>query len=225
MPQFLPETFRSWADAGWGNNNLITIEICESDDIRYTGGANYTVLNAAKFEADIRRGYQTAVELCAKICKERGWNPKKKLGNGMYLISSHAEGNRAGLSSNHGDPDHVWHRFGLTMDKFREDVAERMQGAFDFKPGKKVKLLQPIALRTGITTRLKKGGYAKYAKLSDSTKKRVIRLANNNCQLRKGTVVIIAKVRENYKGDTWFKLKNGWWIPVIVDGTGRVKRV
>lgn len=58
------------------------------------------------------RGYNTAVELCAKICKEHGWNPKAKLSNRMYLISSHKEGNLAGLSSNHGDPNHVWNRFG-----------------------------------------------------------------------------------------------------------------
>lgn len=120
--QLLPETYRSWADAGWGNNNLISIEICESDYISYTGGANYTVKNEAGFKADILRGYNTAVLLCAKICKERGWDPLTKFGNGMYLISSHNEGRLAGLSSAHVDPDHVWGHFGLTMDGFRKAV-------------------------------------------------------------------------------------------------------
>ena len=90
--QLLPEEIRSWADAGWGNNNLISIEICESDYIFYTGGASYTINDEAKFKADILRGYNTAILLCAKICKERGWNPTAKLPNGMYLISSHNEG-------------------------------------------------------------------------------------------------------------------------------------
>ncbi len=126
--QLLPETYRSWADAGWGNNNLITIEICESDYIRYTGGANYTVQDMVKFQADILRGYNTAVLLCAKICKERGWDPEARLGNGMYLISSHNEGRLAGLSSAHVDPDHVWGRFGLTMAGFRKDVKAAMNG-------------------------------------------------------------------------------------------------
>ena len=94
--QLLPEEMRSWADAGWGNNNLISIEICESDYISYTNGANYDVNNEEKFKADILRGYNTAVLLCAKICKERGWDPLAKLGNGMYLISSHNEGRLAG---------------------------------------------------------------------------------------------------------------------------------
>ena len=116
----LPETIRAWADAGWGNNNLITIEICESDYIRYTNGASYVVTNEELFKADIMRGYNTAIMLCAKICKDRGWNPTAKLPNGMYLISSHNEGRLAGLSSAHVDPDHVWSRFGLTMDGFEK---------------------------------------------------------------------------------------------------------
>ena len=124
--QLLPETYRSWADAGWGNNNLISIEICESDYISYTGGASYTVDDEAKFKADIMRGYNTAIQLCAKICRERGWDPLAKLSNGMYLISSHNEGRLAGLSSAHVDPDHVWGRFGLTMDGFRKAVKAAM---------------------------------------------------------------------------------------------------
>ena len=125
--QLLPEEMRSWADAGWGNNNLISIEICESDYISYTGGANYDVNNEEKFKADILRGYNTAILLCAKICKERGWNPLAKLDNGMYLISSHNEGRLAGLSSAHVDPDHVWSRLNLTMDGFRKAVKVAMK--------------------------------------------------------------------------------------------------
>ena len=125
--QLLPETYRSWADAGWGNNNLISIEICESDYISYTSGASYTIKDETKFKADILRGYNTAVQLCARICRERGWNPLAKLSNGMYLISSHNEGRLAGLSSAHVDPDHVWSRFGLTMDGFRKAVKAAME--------------------------------------------------------------------------------------------------
>lgn len=124
--QFLPENVRSWADAGYGNNNLITIEICESDHITYTGGASYKVTNEAKFKADIMRGYNTAVLLCADICNRYGWNPTAKLPSGLYLISSHDEGRRAGLSSAHVDPEHIWPRFGLSMNQFRKDVKAAM---------------------------------------------------------------------------------------------------
>jgi hypothetical protein len=127
--QLLPEDYYTWADAGWGNRELITIEMCESDYIKYTGnGAEYKITNSDKFKADIMRSYQTAVLLCADICKRYGWNPEAKLSKGMYLISSHNEGRIAGLSSAHVDPDHVWGKFGLTMAKFRKDVKAAMNG-------------------------------------------------------------------------------------------------
>lgn len=124
--QFLPESTRSWADAGFGNSNLITIEICESDYIKYTSGASYKITNEAKFKADIMRGYNTAVLLCADICNRYGWDPTAKLSNGLYLISSHDEGRRAGVSSAHVDPTHIWPQIGKTMDTFRADVKTAM---------------------------------------------------------------------------------------------------
>ena len=133
--QTLPEEVRSWADAGYGNNNLITFEICESDYIRYTGGANYTVLNTSCFKADILRGYKTAILLCADICRRYGWNPTDKLPNGLYVISSHDEGRRLGVSSGHVDPTHIWNRFGLSMNGFRAAVKEAMGGMVEVTQG------------------------------------------------------------------------------------------
>lgn len=121
----LPEDVRGWGDAGWGNDNLIMFEVCESDYIQYKpGSASYKIINNEKFKEDIMRGYNTAVLLCADICKRYGWNPKGKLENGMHLISSHDEGRKAGLSSAHVDPEHIWSRFGLSMDGFRKAVSE-----------------------------------------------------------------------------------------------------
>ncbi|MDO4313777.1 MAG: SPOR domain-containing protein [Eubacteriales bacterium] len=127
--QTMPETIRSWADGGYGNDHLITIEICESDYMSYAGGASFSITNSAAFRADITRGYQTAVLLCADICKRYGWNPQAKLPSGLYLISSHDEGRRAGLSTAHVDPTHVWEKLGFTMDKFRADVKAAMGGS------------------------------------------------------------------------------------------------
>lgn len=127
-----PEDIYTWADAGYGNRNLITFEIMESDFMEYTVGANYKVKDEARFKADIMRGYNTAVLLCADICKRHNWNPLSKLPSGLYLISSHNEGRIAGLSSAHVDTSHIWDRFGLTMDKFRKDVVAAMGD--EFKP-------------------------------------------------------------------------------------------
>lgn len=133
--QCLPEDVRTWADGGFGNDHLITFEICESDYIEYqANSATYKVNNAYKFKSDIIRGYNTAVELCADICKRYGWNPTDKLDSGLYLISSHDEGRRAGLSTAHVDPTHVWDRFGLDMDKFRADVVKAMNGEIVVQP-------------------------------------------------------------------------------------------
>lgn len=126
--QMLPEEYYSWADGGYGNRNLITIEIAESDWMRYTSGANYTVTNDKLFREDILRGYDTAVLLCADICKRYGWDPMKKLPSGLYLISSHDEGRIAGLSTSHVDPSHIWPRFNLSMNTFRQAVKNALSG-------------------------------------------------------------------------------------------------
>lgn len=125
--QLMPERILSWADGGYGNNHLISIEICESKAMYYTAGANYVITNQHQFLADIKRGYTNAVQLCAEICERYGWNPLSKLPSGLYLISSHDEGRKAGLSTSHVDPSHIWDKAGLSMDKFRQDVAELMK--------------------------------------------------------------------------------------------------
>lgn len=131
--QLLPEEYYTWADAGYGNRNLITIEIGESDFMKYSGGgASYTVTNEPAFSADILRGYETAVMLCADICKRYKWDPTAKLPSGLYLISSHDEGRIAGLSSAHVDPSHIWPKLGLSMDTFRAAVKKAMKKDVEF---------------------------------------------------------------------------------------------
>lgn len=219
--QFLPENIRSWADAGWGNNHLITVEICESDYISYSGGANYSMINSDKARTDIMRGYRTAAELCVSICERYGWNPQAKLGNGMYVISSHAEGAAAGLSSNHADPAHIWSRFGLSMDGFRADVAKMMRTEPETKPGVKVRLAQDIAVRDGVSSKEQQAGYVKYTELSASAKKKAKRIAGNRARLKKGTVVKILETKTAWDGTVWIQVKSGW-LPVVKDGKWRV---
>ena len=135
--QFLPDNYKSWADAGYGNGNSITVELMESDYMRYGSGANFTVTDSAKFKQNILTAYNTAVEFFALKCKEYGWNPLEKMPNGLHRVYSHDEGRRLGLSSSHVDPTHVWSKFGLTMDQFRQDVKNAIDGnttPVDVKP-------------------------------------------------------------------------------------------
>lgn len=41
---------------------------------------------------------------------------------------SHHEGNVKGIASNHGDVEHIWSRYGLSMNQFRKDVKKAMAG-------------------------------------------------------------------------------------------------
>ncbi len=72
-----------------------------------------------------QKTYEAAVELFAYLCKLYGLNPTAD-----GVIISHREGHARGIASNHGDPEHLWNGLGMgyTMNTFRKDVKEKMQG-------------------------------------------------------------------------------------------------
>ena len=110
--QTLPWTMRGWHCAGGnkgsGNNTHISFEICEDG-----------LEDADYFQAV----YRLAVELTAYLCKEYGLDP---LADGVVLC--HQEGYQRGIASNHADVLHWFPKFGKTMDDFRADVAQEMEG-------------------------------------------------------------------------------------------------
>ena len=126
--QTLPWDRRGWhagsGKKGSANNTHIGVEMCEPGTIKYTGGASFTDNNPARTKATVMRTYQSAVELFAMLCKQYGLDP---LADGVVI--SHKEGCARGIASNHGDPDHLWSKFGLTMDGFRKDIKAAMGGA------------------------------------------------------------------------------------------------
>lgn len=125
--EILPNDNVAWADAGYGNQHSFTIEICESDYMKYQpNSARFTITNEAKFLEDIQRGYDRAVEYVAVKCKEFGFDPMKKLSNGLYQVYSHQEANKLGLASAHVDPVHIWPYIDKDMDKFRKEVKQAM---------------------------------------------------------------------------------------------------
>jgi len=65
--------------------------------------------------------YRTAVELFAHLCIGFDLDP---LADGVVI--SHSEGYKRGIASNHGDVEHLWKKFGLTMVQFREDIKLEM---------------------------------------------------------------------------------------------------
>lgn len=124
--QCLPWGWRGWHGAsgpkGSCNNTHIGVEMCEPSTIKYTGGASWVETgDGTNTKATVMRTYKSAVELFAYLCKKFGLNP---LGDGVII--SHSEGHKRGIASNHGDVEHIWNKFGLTMDQFRRDVKATM---------------------------------------------------------------------------------------------------
>lgn len=60
--------------------------------------------------------YDLAVELCAMLCREYGWDES--------VVVSHKEAYKKGYASNHADIDHWLKKFKLNMNDFRSDVAK-----------------------------------------------------------------------------------------------------
>lgn len=118
--QVLPWNKRGWHAGGAANNTHIGVEMCESDAIKYTTGANFKVIDAVRAKAQCTQAYQNAVELFAKLCKDYGISPAS--------IISHHEGYLRGVACNHADPEHYWNQLGIgyTMDGFRKDVSVKM---------------------------------------------------------------------------------------------------
>lgn len=123
--QLLPYDVRAWhcgsGSKGSGNDNLISVEMTEPASIKYTSGANWVETgDGTNTKAHVLATYNNAVALFAHICKETGISPSN--------IISHHEGNVKGIASNHGDVEHIWNKFGLTMEEFRNDVASALKG-------------------------------------------------------------------------------------------------
>lgn len=121
--QTLPWNHRGWHSGGNSNNTHIGIEMTEPATIKYTGGSSWNDLDPINTKMHILGTYHTAVELFAYLCKELGLNP---LEDGVVI--SHKEGCTRGIASNHGDPDHIWGKYSLTMNQFRTDVKAATGG-------------------------------------------------------------------------------------------------
>ena len=130
LPMY-PETkkaMRNWhcgsGSNGSGNNTHVGVEMTEPATIKYTGGASWVEIgDGSNTKAVVLANYKNAVAYFALRCKQFGLDPLKD-----GVIISHKEGHDRGYASNHGDPEHIWSKFGLTMDQFRKDVKTAMAG-------------------------------------------------------------------------------------------------
>ncbi len=120
--QLLPWNHRGWHGGGSSNNTHIGVEMTEPDTIKYVGGATWKEIgDGTNTKAHVLATYKHAVELFAYLCKMFSLDP---LADGV--IVSHSEGHKRGIASNHGDVEHLWSKFGLSMTQFRKDIKEAM---------------------------------------------------------------------------------------------------
>ena len=123
--QLLPWDFRGWHCGGSANNTHIGVEMTEPATIKYAGGASWTETgNGENTKNHVLATYRYAVELFVYLCQQFGLDP---MADGVII--SHSEGCKRGIASNHGDVEHLWSKFGLSMGQFRKDIKAAMEGS------------------------------------------------------------------------------------------------
>lgn len=122
--QTLPWEHYGWHAGNPANASYIGVETTEPATIRYTTGANFTDTNPTETKAHIKAVYDNAVELFAYLCKQYKLDPLRK-----NVIISHNEGRLLGIATAHVDPEHLWTKYGYSMDGFRKAVKAKMTAA------------------------------------------------------------------------------------------------
>lgn len=162
--QTLPWNHRGWHGAsgpnGSVNNTHIGVEMTEPSTIVYISSSTFRNLDAVRTKIHVMATYLTAVELFAKLCIDFNLDPLRN-------VISHAEGYRLGIASNHGDPEHLWRFYGLTMKDFRLAIKAKMESqvvkptptpaplgdypvAYKGQEGENVKILQRNLVKIGV---------------------------------------------------------------------------
>lgn len=120
--QTLPWDYKGWhvgkGKKGSYNSCAIGVEICEPKGHTYKGGTMIGY-DAVRNDEYFDKVYSNAVELFAKLCIVYDLNPLKD-------IVCHCEVYKLGYGSNHSDVMQWFPKHGKSMDKFREDVKEKM---------------------------------------------------------------------------------------------------
>jgi len=132
--QTLPWNRRGWHGGGSCNNTHIGVELCEPGTIVYPKtGVRFSDKDPAASKAAVLRTYQSAVGLFAALCGRFGLDP---LQDGAII--SHCEGGKRGVATAHADPEHLWGRYGLTMDGFRRDIWRKLYEKEDRMTGEEI---------------------------------------------------------------------------------------
>lgn len=192
---------------GSGNNTHLSAEMTEPATIKYTSGSNWIECgDGSGTKSHVLATYKNAVHEFAEWCSFHGLDP---LADGVIL--SHSEAYARGIASNHGDVEHIWRRFGLSMDQFRKDIKAAMSGNLvDFGPdvsetdtsGQSVNCLSGTVMVTYV------GTDGLNVRVSPSYKSDI------DCAVYKGELFTVVGISADEK---WYKLSSGLFITAIPD--------
>lgn len=202
--QCLPFDMRGWHAGGKGNNYLIGIELTEPATIKYTGGATWIELGDGSItKAHVLATYKHAVDFFALMAKTYGFDPLNP-----KCLMSHSEGHKQGIASGHADVEHIWKKFGLTMDKFRADVHNAMNGV-DVNFGDSISETdtskQTVKSLHGTLTVIYKGDDGLNIRSTPSFGNNVVKV------IKDGTFEVVGISAD----EKWYKLNSGLFITTI----------
>lgn len=204
--QCLPFNMRGWHGGGTSNDYLVSLEMTEPATIKYTRGSSWIELgDGSNTKAHVLATYKHAVEFFAKMAKDFGFNPLDS-----NCLMSHSEGHKKGVASNHGDVEHIWKKFGLTMDKFRKDVKNAMVGCevnFGGSVSETDTSSQEVKPLNGTLTVIYKGDDGLNVRTSPSFGNNIKEVVYN------GTYTVIGISKD----EKWYKLKSGRFITAVPD--------
>lgn len=211
--QLLPWNWRGWhcgsGAKGSGNNYLISLEMTEPASIKYVGGANWIETgDGSNTKKHVLATYANAVEFFVYLCKTYGFNPLDS-----NVILSHHEGNVKGIASNHGDVEHIWNKFGLSMNQFRADVQKAVAGGtqttvpnIPIDNGSDGTSNQEIKPMYGSVTIIYEGDDGINVRVAPSITAKIDQVVS------KGEVFTVVGISKDEK---WYKLKSGLFITTI----------
>ena len=187
------------------NDAYLSAEMTEPATIKYVSGSRWIELgDGSNTKAHVLATYKNAVDLFAQWCLCHGLDP---LADGVIL--SHKEACARGIASNHGDVEHIWSFFGLTMDQFRQDVKMAMGGTgVDF--GSDIAVTdtsgQEISQLSGTVAVIYKGEDGMNIRKAPDYNAEVLDVASE------GKVFTVIGISEDEK---WYELVSGGFISAV----------
>ena len=121
--QCMPENYKCWHVGAPGNSKYLGVEMCEPKQLRYTGGASFTVSDLPAARAYAAACRENAVELLTALCRKYGWEPET-------AVWTHNELTVRKLSNtDHVDPEHLWKGLGLpySLEALRAEIRKRLE--------------------------------------------------------------------------------------------------